>query len=250
MSGIGGIDLKVAVIGRDGHALYAINAYFAWDRRTRVKLKVESLEAFWLALGQLGVSDYPDVVVLNADDTENAHALRRAIHELLDAIDGAVVICLAQSADLDLLYAAVDAGAHAYFLKPDVLLHIAPAVCYAQSLKSSAFVYSHGAAEGIGRLNHSRLRKSKELPGPRRYPDLTKRKREAIILYAIEGMPARLVADEMGIAESTARDYIKQAYRILESYHDDAGDYPTDMSQQEIAFMRLTALAEGDLDRD
>ena len=250
MSGIEGIDLKVAVIVRDGHALYAINAYFAWDRRTRVKLKVESLEEFWLALRQLDQLEYPDVVVLDAEDLEDARALSRAIHNLRDAIDGAIVICLAQSADLDLLYAAVEAGAHAFFLKTDVLLQIAPAVCYAQSLKSSAFVYSRGVAEAIGRLQHVRLRGSRELPAPRRYPDLTNRKREAIILYAIEGMPARLVADEMGIAESTARDYIKQAYRILESHHDDAGDYPSDMNQQEIAFMRLTALAEGDFNRE
>ena len=250
MSGIGGVDLKVAVIVRDGHALYAINAYFAWDRRTRVKLKVETLEEFWLALGQLREPEYPDVVVLDAEDLEDTRALSRAIHNLLDAINGAIVICLAQNADLDLLYAAVDGGARAFFLKSDVLLQIAPAVCYAQSFKSSEFFYSKGAAAAIGRLKHSRLRRSMELPGPRRYPELTKRKREAIILYAIEGMPARLVADEMGISENAVRDYIKKAYRILESYHDDGGDYPLDMSQQEIAFMRLTALAEGDFNSD
>ena len=128
---------------------------------------------------------------------------------------------LGANADLDLLYAAVDGGARAFFLKSDVLLQIAPAVCYAQRLAADAFVYSQGAAAAIGRLKHSRLRRSRELPGPRRYPELTKRKREAIILYAIEGMPARLVADEMGIAEipsvTISRRLIAFWNRIMET---------------------------------
>ena len=67
------------------------------------------------------------------------------------------------------------------------------------------------------------------------YPGLTPRLREAIILYAIEGMRPRLIAHEMGISEITVRDYIKKAYRVLESAADDC-DYPADMSQQEVAF--------------
>ena len=246
MTGIGTTNLKVAVIEGDGHALYAVNAYLAWDRRTRVQLKVDSLEEFWLNLGQSAAYDQPDVVIFNISEFAEARALARAIHNLKDAIKDVGVICLAQIADLDLLYAAVDAGARAFFLKTDVLLQVATAVCYTHALQPSVFVYSRGARPAIGKLNHLRLRAAKELPGPRRYPELTKRRREAIILYAIEGMPVRLVADEMGIAVSTARGYIKQAYQILESHNDDAGDYPDDMSAQEIAFMRLTALELGD----
>ena len=61
-------------------------------------------------------------------------------------------------------------------------------------------------------------------------------------MNAIEGMSHRLVANEMGIAVTTVRGYIKSAYSILESYRDDAKDYPDDMSAQEVAFMRITAL--------
>ena len=245
MSGIGDIDLGVAIIEGDGHALYAINAYLAWDRRTRVRTKVESLEEFWITLGQQKMPSALDVVILDADESSDARAFSRAIRNLRDRIDDVIVVCLAQTTDLDMLYAAIDEGARAYFLKTDVLLQIAAGVCFAYAQDERAFVYSQGVCDAMGKLNHRRLPSALMLPGPRRYPDLTRRLREAIILYAIEGMPVRLVADEMGVSIHTARDYIKKAYRILESHHDDIGDYPLDMSQQEIAFMRLTALADG-----
>ena len=66
--------------------------------------------------------------------------------------------------------------------------------------------------------------------------------REAMVLFAIEGMSHRLVAHEMGISRNAASDNIKEARRTLESNHDDIGDYANDMSPQEIDFMRLTAL--------
>jgi hypothetical protein len=55
-------------------------------------------------------------------------------------------------------------------------------------------------------------------------------------------MPAHLAADEMGISLHTIRGYIKEGYRILEAYDD--REYPLDMTPQERAFMRFTALAE------
>jgi hypothetical protein len=55
-------------------------------------------------------------------------------------------------------------------------------------------------------------------------------------------MPAHLAADEMGISLHTIRSYIKEGYRILEAY--DETPYPTDMSPQERAFMRLTGFED------
>jgi hypothetical protein len=57
-------------------------------------------------------------------------------------------------------------------------------------------------------------------------------------LCVVKGMPAHLAADEMGISLHTIRSYIKEGYRILEAY--DGTEYPSDMSPQERAFMRLT----------
>jgi hypothetical protein len=80
------------------------------------------------------------------------------------------------------------------------------------------------------------------LPPQRHYPEMTDRIRQAIQLCVIEGMPAHLAADEMGISLHTIRGYIKEGYRILESY--DQADYPVDMTPQERAFMRFTALED------
>lgn len=250
MKGIGGIDLKVAIVESDRYALNAINAYLAWDRRTRVRMKVESLEEFWLSLGQLSDLEYPDVVILDANHVGGAYALDRAIRNLHDSIPGVLVICLAQFPDLDLVYAALEGGADAFLLKQDARLHIAWAICLVHGLERHQIMFSRGLCEAMRKLRHERLRNAKLLPGPRRYPGLSDRVREAIILFAVEGMPARLVADEMGISENTAHDYNKKANQILESFSDDSGNYPNDMHQKEIAFMRITALAEGDFDCD
>ena len=240
MSGIGKLSAKVAIVESDRYALNAINAYLAWDRRTNVKIKVDSLEDYWTELAALAEWEQPDVVTLDANHVGGAYALSRAIHNLRSAMPGVMIICLAQFADLDLLHAAADASARAFLLKQDVGMHIGWAIYRLYTLDRRKFVISASALDASAKLNHNSLRRATVLPGPRRFPDLTDRKRQAIILYAIEGMPVRLVADEMGISTATVRGYIKLAYRILETY--DECQYPADMSQQELAFMRLTAL--------
>jgi hypothetical protein len=82
----------------------------------------------------------------------------------------------------------------------------------------------------------------------RKFPELTDRIRQAIKLCVVEGMPAHLAADEMGISLHTIRGYIKEGYRILEAY--DETEYPLDMTPQERAFMRFTGFAEEDEDED
>ena len=64
-----------------------------------------------------------------------------------------------------------------------------------------------------------------------------------IELYAIEGMPAALIADELTLAESTVRDYIKDAYDAL-GLHESDDTFLADLSQRERAFMKLTALED------
>lgn len=242
MSGIGSINLNVAVVDSDFYARNAINAYLAWDRRTRVICKAASLEDFWSAWAQGRVRDEPDVVILDASQFAGAAQLAEAISRLRQRFASLMVICLTPFADLDDLYAATEAGAKAYLLKPDTRIHIAWAICHAYCLPGDEFLISAGVASEARKLSHRRLRPARQLAGPRQYQGMTRRGFEALVLYAIEGMSHRLVAHEMGISENTARSYIRDAKKILEDYHDDAGDYPHDMSAQEIAFMRITAL--------
>lgn len=241
MAGIGKVNLSVVVVDSDRYAMSAINAYFAWDRRTTVIYKTGRLEDFWAAYSDDGLNR-PDVFVIDVNHLGGAELLGAAIKRLRDEFPDIMVICLAQFADLDLIHAAADGGAKAYWLKDDVRLHIGWAVCACLCLNRDAFSLSGGVEEAGRWLAHPRLRRARALPGPRNYIGFTPRVRQAAELYVVEGMPVRLIANEMGVGESTVRGYIKKSYGILESFHDDELDYPNDMSQQEVGFMRLTAL--------
>ncbi|MEO1646007.1 MAG: hypothetical protein AAFR67_12535, partial [Chloroflexota bacterium] len=103
------------------------------------------------------------------------------------------------------------------------------------------FVITQDVGRLITETRNRRVYAADILPEQRDYPEMTDRIRQAIRLCVIEGMPAHLAADEMGISLHTIRGYIKEGYRILESY--DQHEYPTDMTPQERAFMRFTALS-------
>jgi DNA-binding NarL/FixJ family response regulator len=237
MTGIGTINLKVIVIDTDYYSQQAINSYLAWDRRTRVTLITDSIDDMWEHIHTVPKAELPDVVVIDANHLGGADGLKHIIHDLLDKMPELMVVCLAQFADPNLIKAAAEAGARAYMLKQDVRLHIAWAICYAID---HDFVLSAGVTRTSNTIFHNRISHAQILPGQRQYPDMTDRIRQAIKLCVIEGMPAYLAADEMGISLNTIRGYIRDGYRILESH--DHTEYPADMTPQECAFMRFTAL--------
>lgn len=250
MAGMGSINLKVVVVDSDFYARHAINAYLAWDRRTRVIFKTARLNDFWAAFQCGELKDRPDAIIIDAHQLGGADHLAAAIERLRERFADLMVICLAPFPDLDDLYAATEAGATAYLLKPDTRIHIAWAICHAYCLDDDGLLISAGVIHEANKLSHRRLRYKKQLASPRTYPGMGNRVFQALVLYAIEGMSHRLVADEMGIAENTVHDYIKEAYANLNAYHGDHSDYgDTDMSAQEIAFMRITALDIPDLKR-
>lgn len=243
MPRIGTIDLNVAVIDSDFYARHAINAYLAWDRRTRVVGKFASLDDFHAAQGAGSLKPQPNIVIIDASDSATAEHLRSAIDALQAAIQKLKIVCLAPFADADYLLAAADSGAIAYLLKADARIHIAWALCHVALLTGDDFLISAGVAKAAAKLEHPRLGKARFLAQPRPYKNMTPRIRQAIELYAVEGMPQKLVAHEMDIEVDTVRDYIRQAYDILDALHPDDTAYPLDMHRQEIAFMRITALA-------
>ena len=234
---ITGINLKVVIMDSDYYALQAINGYLAWDRRTRVTHLAESLEQMWQELDRTPEAELPDIVLLDADHVGGPAALREQIERLRQRIENVMVICLTQFAELDLVEAAAASHARGYFLKGEVRSQIAWALVYALD---HDFVVS----PGIARLNsfERRVFNATVLPRQREYPELTDRIRQAIELCVVKGTPAQVAADEMGISLHTIRSYIKEGYRILEAY--DETEYPTDMSPQERAFMRITRFAD------
>jgi DNA-binding NarL/FixJ family response regulator len=237
MSGIGTINLKVLILDTDYYALQAINGYLAWDRRTRVTYMAETVALMWQHINNMPAAELPDVVLLDADHLGGARGLQQQITKLRAAINNVCVICLAQVISPELVEAAADAGARAYLLKQEVRLQIAGTIVYIQG---HDFVVSRSVASECASLFNTRVFHARILPERREYPELTDRIRQAIKLCVVEGMPAHLAADEMGISLHTIRGYVKDGYRILETYDDT--DYPIDLTPQERAFMRFTAL--------
>jgi DNA-binding NarL/FixJ family response regulator len=239
MPGIGTINLKVLLFDTDFYALQAINSYLAWDRRTRVTFMAESMEQMWDHIRKTAIAELPDIIVMDADHSGGRDELTRLIKRLKETIPSVRVICMAQFVNPALVESAASAGASGYLLKQEVRLQIAWAIVY--SLNRD-FVITQGVAKACTHLFNTRIFHAAVLPERRTYPELTDRIRQAIKLCVVEGMPAHLAADEMGISLHTIRGYIKEGYRILEAY--DETEYPVDMTPQERAFMRFTALAD------
>lgn len=239
-SDITNINLKVLIMDTDFYAMQAVNSYLAWDRRTRVIHMSESPEEMWDFINRTSIAELPDVVILDSDHWLSRPAgLSETIKRLCERIDGVKVLCLGRVVSADLVEAAADAGAGGFLLKQDVRLQIAWAIVYA--LRHD-FIITITAAKACEGLFHPRIFRARRLPEQRDYPELTDRIRQAIRLCVVEGMPAHLAADEMGISLHTIRGYIKEGYRIMEAY--DENDYPVDMTPQERAFMRFTAFAD------
>ncbi len=238
MSGVLNLNLKVVVMDTDYYALQAINSYLAWDRRTRVTHLANSLDELWTHLRNVSEAELPDVIVLDAEHIGTAADVGRVVDELRHAIPEANVICTAHTLEIQRVEAAAEAHARAYLLKHEVGIQITWAIVHALDQE---FVVTPSIARQRQHTHSLRLFNAVTLPERREYPEMTERIRQAIKLCVIEGMPAHLAADEMGISLHTIRGYIKEGYRILETY--DETEYPTDMTPQERAFMRFTALA-------
>ncbi|MGB7339504.1 MAG: hypothetical protein WBC91_11485 [Phototrophicaceae bacterium] len=239
MPGIGSINLKVVILDTDYYAMQSINGYLAWDRRTRVTYMTTDLDDFWTYLRDVPEAELPDVVIMDADHLGDIEHIKVVLAEVQAFLPSTMLICLSQTNSPRLIETVAAAGARAFLLKHEVGMQIAWAIVYAMD---QDFVVTPNVARMVKDSRMTRVFQAAILPEQRDYPEMTDRIRQAIRLCVIEGMPAHLAADEMGISLHTIRGYIKEGYRILESY--DQYEYPTDMTPQERAFMRFTALAK------
>jgi DNA-binding NarL/FixJ family response regulator len=228
-------NLKVAILDTDFYALQGITSYLALDRRTRVIHTAEQQAQLFAFLRHAAVAELPDVILLDADHVGTPDKLETLIARLYDLVPNSMVLCMAQTTVPELVKAAAHAGARGYLLKGDVRLQISWAIIFALD---HDFVVSRRCRDEASGIFDGRLFRATVLPAQRQYPELTQRIRQAIRLCVVEGMPAHLAADEMGISPHTVRSYIKEGYRILESYND--LEFPVDMTAQERAFYRFT----------
>ncbi|GIK28138.1 MAG: response regulator transcription factor [Chloroflexi bacterium] len=242
MTSITRYNFKVLIYDPDTYARHAIYTFLAWDRRTRVTLRTDNLSGMWQHLHSVPIAEQPDYILIDANHVGGPADLRRILEQLRLELPRCRVVCLAQQFDLDLVTAAADKGAKAFLLKHEVNLRIGWAIVYSEKRD---FTVTSGVSDAVRAVRGvpPRLQHAAILPPSLKFPQLTARVKEALELW-LGGMPAYLVADELGIGLSTVRGYIKKAYRILESAVD--LDFPDEITQQERAFLRYTALDERD----
>lgn len=245
MPNITDINLKVLVMDTDFYALHAINSFLAWDRRTRVTNLSETMQEMWYYINKTPLAELPDIILLESDHIGGPVRLMESIQKLMREIDGVRIICMAQIADPELVEAAAEAGAFGFVLKQETRFQIAWATVYSIGRD---FIVSPGIAKACTNRFHHRIFHASVLPEMKKFPELTTRIRQALKLCVLDGMPAHLAADEMGISLHTIRGYIKEGYRILEAYDDT--EYPVNMTPQERAFMRITAFDTDDDDQN
>ena len=229
--------LKVLILDTDYYARQAINSYLAWDRRTRVVHLAETMQSVIDYVKRMPEIEWPDVVLLDADAAKTPDDLARLVKQLEETIPEVMTLVLDRELDLETVRAVAQVNADGYLLRDEVRIQIAWAIVWAQD---HDFVVTASVKEALCDEFESRLFRSATVPERRQSPELTQRIRQALQLCVVEGMSAELAADEMGLSPHTVRSYVKEGYRVLEAYDDTV--YPSDMSPQERAFMRFTAL--------
>lgn len=234
---IGKTNLKVLILDKDFYSRQAVNSYLAWDRRTRVVHKTDSIDSVRAYVKSVDASEWPDVVLLDTRAADSTEELAALVLMIEDTIPDVMTLILAREVDMDVIRAVEEARVNGYLLRNEIRIRIASAICWAQE---HDFVVTTGVKDALKDEFEGRLFRADVVPEVREYPDLTNRVREALNLAVVEGMSAELAADEMGISAHTVRSYVKEGYRILETYDDTV--YPPDLSPQERAFMRITAL--------
>jgi DNA-binding NarL/FixJ family response regulator len=229
--------IRVFVIERDIYARQSITSYLSWDRRTRVIGTSATPHEMFVALADHPEGVRLDAITLDTSLAADPLAVAGLIGLIRHAVPQVAIICLATGIDVCWAQAAYKAGAAAYLTRESVGPGIAGAVHFALQQQ---FVVTRDVAAALGPGMGTSCRGASVLPPRRCYDRLTPRIEQALWLCVVEGLPAELAAEEMGVSTSTVRSYIKEGYRILESQDDTP--YPPTMSPAERAFMRITAL--------
>jgi DNA-binding NarL/FixJ family response regulator len=231
--------LKVLVLETDFYARQAINSYLAWDRRTRVVHLADMIDSVVEYVRSVNPTEWPDVVLLDAQAAASPADLARLVELIEDTIPNVMTLVLDRKFNLETVRAIEQAHVNGYLLRNELRIRIASAIWWA---RDHDFVVTQGVKDALKSEFQGRLFRAVVVPQRREYPDLTPRVRQALELCVVEGMSAELAADEMSISANTVRSYVKEGYRILETYDDTV--YPSDLSPQEKAYMRITSLVK------
>lgn len=228
------LDIRILVLEKDIYARHAIVSYLSWDRHTRV---VEHTGSQIQLMKVLQDDKFIDMIILDTTLTPTPHELRDLIGLIDVAVPGICIVCLSHLPDYTSFSTAYEAGARAFLTRDQVGIGIAHAV---RHILEHDFTITRDMLPMLANDRAQGRMHTSVLPRRRHYPRLTQRIEQAIWLCVVEGLPAELAAEEMGVSVSTVRSYIKEGYRILEASDNTA--FPTTISPVERAYRRFTAL--------
>lgn len=232
-------DVTVFVLERDIYACQAIVSYLSWDRRTRVIGRGNTLGEMIAWLDDDDWRMTPDAIIVDTNLGPSETGLDKIVSSIRQRLPNSSVICLAHQPDPFLAIVAARSGSRGYLVRTEVGVALASAVCF--TLQHS-FVVTQDVISALAEQTEECPITVEGLPRRRKHPHLTQRLEQALSLCVIEGLPAEVAAEEMGVSTSTVRSYIKEVYRILEA--EDDSPHPPAVSPAERAFMRYSALDE------
>jgi DNA-binding NarL/FixJ family response regulator len=230
----------------DFHALKLNATLLMRDLRTTVCAEAETPDAL---LGALDQMSEPNVIVVDTEYTPEGMPLESLIKRLREVANRAVIICLSQYGEPSAVRTAVLAGARGFLLKGDIRVAIAPAVVRACR---NQFVFTPGVEAALRGEFDDLLREAERLPRWEPNPRLTPRQQEVLWMHVVYKMRASLVAQEMGLSESTPAEYMKAAIGVLKDdlafingwadQSDFEGIEVYDLKPEDLAFIVFTAL--------
>ena len=229
-------EVRVTMMEQDFYSLQSMKSYLSWDRRTRV---IGSASTPFELLRSLHQSaQVPDIILFDTSCAEGSPLRLSGWLEAAFSFSGQLqILCMARRPDPQLALAAAQVGAAGFVTHHNVGFSLAGALLRALDTE---FLVTQDVAERLNGTFDGVIFRAEVLPGKRQYPALTERIEQALRLCVLKGLPAHLAAAEMGLSTNTVRSYIKEGYRILEMSDDTL--YPNELSPQERAFMRYTAL--------
>lgn len=233
------LNLKVLILDTDFYARHKISSYLARDRRTRVVHLADSLDSVIEYLDRSIKPEWPDVVLLDAQATDDRNELAGLVKHIEDRIKDVMTLVLDRKFSRETAHAIEEARVNGYLLRQEVNVCVASLICWAQGRD---FVVTRTIKSNLKDEFKRRLKYAEVVPPRREYRELTDRIRETLEYAVVEGMSAELVADEMSISQNTVRSYVRDGYRILEDHDKDSLRYTHNMSPSERAYIRLTAL--------
>ena len=149
---------------------------------------------------QTVVRERPDVVLMDLAMPGKTNGIE-ATREIVEQAPETQVVVLTSFSDRDRILAALDAGAVGYLLKdaePEELI---------AGVLAAARGESPLAPKAARTLLESRHREGQE-------PQLSEREREILGLVAA-GLPNKLIAQHLGIAEKTVKAHLTKVYRQI-----------------------------------